>query len=489
VKCTASVQKINSLLSVNIESYINIITKQVKYRSDIAYIIPDDLKQYIIFIDGICNPLYEPNELKIMFPNEKYSNNNDVDPGGFTREVMSRLYNMTKTFDDQYSSVGAMEYNSHEGFSNRDLYDAQVGNGVVPNMITGEHIIGISSNFPDGESELDVQVMYYGAPNATLWYEAYGGWMYGWANDFFNRDNVPEVVSLSWGWSETDQCYVTSCQNGTSQQYVERCNAEFLKIVARGITIVVASGDAGSAGKTNQLCQSEFGTYGWNNINAEFPAGSPWILSVGATYIVKSNKTFDYTTPICTNFTKEHIICANGVTEQGIYWNKTGWTTGGGFTHWNPMPLWQASVVESYLNSGINLPNAKYFNSQTRAYPDVSAVGHNCIIHLMMGSRGVWGHADGTSCSAPVFAGIIAQLNAYQKQRGYFPLGYVNPLMYLMYDYDPSTFNDITMGTTQCTETQCCDNDFGFRATTGWDPVSGLGTPNVDRMIAYLSKF
>ena len=60
----------------------------------------------------------------------------------------------------------------------------------------------------------------------------------------------------------------------TSEQYVQRSNTEFLKIAARGVSIIVASGDAGSPGRTGEGCQ--------NGINAVFPGSSPWVTSVGA---------------------------------------------------------------------------------------------------------------------------------------------------------------------------------------------------------------
>ena len=34
----------------------------------------------------------------------------------------------------------------------------------------------------------------------------------------------------------------------------------------------------------------------------------------------------------------------------------------------------------------------------------------------------------------------------------------------------------------------CCSTDYGFEAAPGYDPVSGLGTPNVGQMLNWLSK-
>lgn len=53
---------------------------------------------------------------------------------------------------------------------------------------------------------------------------------------------------------------------------------------------------------------------------------------------------------------------------------------GGGFSSYSSVPSWQADIVNNYLQSGVSLPNKKYFNASNRAYPDVSALGHNYII-------------------------------------------------------------------------------------------------------------
>lgn len=493
-RCHASVKSVGELFLVRMSLYHNFVTEQTKLRADRAYALPDHIKEYVDFVDGISNPLPISHKPKFSVLGE----NDDVDKGGFSREVMMRLYNMPDVTTDGSVSVGAMEYDSSaygDGFSNKDLLNSQIGNGVSTNPITIDHIVGINGDFPDVESELDVQTMYWGAPNATLWYDVNSKWMYSWSVDFFNRANVPEVASISWGFDETEQCDIIPCENTTSKAYVTRCNTEFMKIAARGITLVVASGDAGSPG-FNYVCYSAKGPYGWNHINADFPAGSPWVLSVGATYIVANNQTTQYNTPICTKYSEFNISCATGVEERGVWFNKTHWTTGGAFTHWDTQPSWQTEVVKQYLQANITMPQSQYFNANGRAYPDVSAVGHNCLVNVRDGTGlGRWRYVDGTSCSAPVFAGIITQLNYYQKQRGKPALGFINPLLYKMASETPKAFNDVIEGNTQCSDAICCYNekycctkDFGFQATKGWDPVGGLGTPNVRTMLAYLAS-
>ena len=427
----------------------------------------------IEFIDGISNKLYPEHKIKKNMFSE-----NSVDKGTVTREVIMRMYDLYPNYITSNVSVGVIEFSGANGFSNTDLIVSENWNGVESNIV-GSHCLRGQMSSTDTESQLDVQTMYWGVPNGELCFEIVDTWLYSWSTEFANRKHIPEVVSLSWGWSETDQCSITHCNNATSKQYIDRCNVEFMKIVARGTTIVVASGDAGSPGRTNEDCSSDQGPNGWNHINAIFPGGSPWVLSVGATFIVQNNGSYAYQTPICHNMT-----CATGTEEQGVRFDRVGWTSGGGFDHWALMPSWQKALVQKYIKSGVQLPNQKYWNSTTRGYPDLSAIGHNCLIYNQD-----WENVDGTSCSSPVIAGLIANINSYQKSKGKATLGFVNPLLYKMYTELPSTFNDILIGNSACTEITCCGPDFGFKATRGWDPVGGLGSPNINEIKKYLDQY
>ena len=143
-------------------------------------------------------------------------------------------------------------------------------------------------------------------------------------------------------------------------------------------------------------------------------------------------------------------------------------------------PAWQDAAVKGYLASGAKM--ATNFSRGGRGYPDVATVGHNCPV-VMGGSLNA---VDGTSCASPVFAALVALLNDHQVSLGKPKLGFVNPVLYKMWADDTTIFKDITQGNNWCTEMQCCDPSLGFEATKGWDPVSGLGTPNFGRMVAWL---
>ena len=68
--------------------------------------------------------------------------------------------------------------------------------------------------------------------------------------------------------------------------------------------------------------------------------------------------------------------------------------------------------------------------------------------------------------------------------------GFINPLLYYLQDNCENCFRDVTEGYNWCTEFTCCDNktEFGFSATKGYDPVSGLGTLNIGSILEYLEQ-
>ena len=302
----------------------------------------------------------------------------------FGKESLINLYNVSYYNLNNSVSGASIEYQNLAGFYTSDLTLIQYANNQT---INNQTIIIGNNNYYNMESQLDVQLMSQAGNGIKLWFWETPYWLYSFATEFFNSEDLPDIISMSWGWAEKDQCSIIDCQNITSQQYVNRVNNEYLKITLRGITIVVASGDAGAPGRTNELCFDD------NPINPVFPGSSPYVLSVGATYVPKDNTTLNFTSPLCKNNT-----CITSKNEKAIEFNSTGWTGGGGFDlYQNSTPKWQNKAVTNYLNSGVTLPNKNNFNINGRAYPDVSAIGHGCPVYINSQLIPV----DGTSCSSP----------------------------------------------------------------------------------------
>ncbi|KAH8696422.1 putative protease S8 tripeptidyl peptidase I [Talaromyces proteolyticus] len=233
-------------------------------------------------------------------------------------------------------------------------------------------------------------------------------------NYILQLQNPPPVLSISYGFNEN------ALSRGAA---TSMCNL-LAQLGARGVSVIVASGDGGVAGsRPSDSCNAFVPT---------FPASCPYVTAVGA---------------------------STAIPEVGAT------LSAGGFSNFFGRPLYQDAAVSRYLNT-LGSQYSGRFNPNGRAYPDVSAQGENIVIVL----QGQGTLVDGTSASAPIFASTIALLNAERSPLP--PLGFLNPWLYVQ----SGVLNDVVSGSNP----GCSTN--GFPATRGWDPVTGLGTPNYQNM-------
>lgn len=76
--------------------------------------------------------------------------------------------------------------------------------------------------------------------------------------------------------------------------------------------------------------------------------------------------------------------------------------------------------------SGAPSSPAPFSRPTGRAYPDVVAVGHNLEISWNRKFMPI----DGTSASAPIFAGVVSLVNSQRVSHSMPPLGFLGPLLY-----------------------------------------------------------
>ncbi|KAJ7087067.1 subtilisin-like protein [Mycena epipterygia] len=231
---------------------------------------------------------------------------------------------------------------------------------------------------------------------------------------------------------------------------VQRQCTEIGKLVLTGITIIASSGDGGVAYSQSHECLQANGSLVAGNPNGSFvgqlPASCPFITAVGAT-----------------------SVAPGGSTDQ-VEESTTDFPSGGGFSNNFARPAWQDAAVQNYLDNFVPDYAASVFNRSGRAYPDVSANGWPLVI----AEGGGFVHSGGTSASAPIFAAVIAAVNDARIAAGKSTVGFINPALYS--DAFVGVFNDVIVGSNPGCQTQ------GFPAAPGWDPVSGLGTPNFAKL-------
>merc|ERR550514_254388 len=399
-------------------------------------------------------------------------------------ETLLTMYKVPADSTLSTVSQGPVEFQGDTSFNKADLktFFQQTDQ---PQEAVSDIVGPYDGTQPDTEATLDVQYITSIGKKQTNWYWTSENWMYQWAHNFFNASSVPDAVSISWGWAEDGQCSAgidqSECQTlgVDSQQFVARVNTEFQKIGLRGVSLFVASGDSGANGRSDGTCTDKV-------LHASFPGSSPYVTAVGATML--QNPEFNLKSPPAACSSQgSGSKCASGGVEVAVSSQQARFTSGGGFSTYTPMPTYQKDAVAGYLQEErASLPPASYFNSSNRAYPDVSAMGNNFLIY--MESMGGWSTVGGTSASTPTFAGVVAYLNdANYKKRGK-PLGFLNQLLYKMHKEAPEAFTDVTVGDNKCTEDGCFGSCKGYKAAKGWDPVTGLGTPVADKMLAYVQQ-
>lgn len=263
-------------------------------------------------------------------------------------------------------------------------------------------------------------------------------------------EDLPAVLSTSYG--EDEQSLPASYVNAT-------CSL-FAQLGARGVSILVSSGDSGPGGS----CLMNGGTNRTRFLPL-YPSSCPFVTSVGGTYKTNPEQAIDF--------------------------------SGGGFSEVFPRPSYQEHAVQDYLKQ-LGSQWKDLYNPDGRAAPDVSAQATNFVVR----DHGIWVSVRGTryvlqsrtefyrltvsSASAPVVAGIVSRLNAARLAQGRPRMGFLNPWLY---GNGRSGLTDIVHGRSS----GCLgySNGFltpqvpgaGWNATEGWDAVTGLGTPSFQKLV------
>lgn len=201
---------------------------------------------------------------------------------------------------------------------------------------------------------------------------------------------------------------------------------KFLRLAAAGVNVFVSSGDAGS--------NPDVTGHGQGTMQVEYESSDTSVIGVGGT-----------------------TLKLGGDGSPSV---ESGWPgSGGGRSTVFPRPAWQTG-------NGVPVGN-------DRLVPDVSlAADPNTGAFLIFQGKVV--QIGGTSWSAPVWAGFCALINEARRAAAKPPLSFLNPLLYPLLGTD--CFRDITSG-----------SNGGFSAAAGYDMVTGIGVPNLRKLIHALT--
>lgn len=232
-----------------------------------------------------------------------------------------------------------------------------------------------------------------------------------------------DVVTQSYG--EAEQCAGAGI---LSQQH-----EVYGMATEKGMAVFAASGDEGA---TQRTCDGS-SVLGARAVST--PASDPNVTAVGGTTLV-----------------------ADGV--GGAYQSESAWSrSGGGFSSRFRKPSYQASIDKSKFRG---VPDVAY-DAGTPAIVVWSVIAPPT-------SHGV-GAVGGTSVGTPQWAAIAVLGDQVAGRR----LGLINKTLYraARADEHSGPFHDITSGN------NTLGGVAGFAAGPGWDPVTGLGSPNVAHLM------
>ena len=268
-----------------------------------------------------------------------------------------------------------------------------------------------------------------------------------------------------------------------SAQSLENLRYAFKAAAAatNGPTVLGSSGDGGSANTKKTPVGQGGSTIPFPTV--EWPASDPLVTGVGGTYLCTD--ALNTTTRVADN-THPPVNCTSAAAQGQA---EVAWiAAGGGFSHVFSRPDYQGGTLPA---GSTTIP------SSARGVPDIGLQASSrtgALVYLTLppdGNSGLicgsapcstgWYDIGGTSLSCPQWAGIVAL--ADQVNGG--GLGLINPALYSLAssnaDY-AADFYDVTVGNNQADPSVP-----GYNASPGWDPITGLGTPNAANLVPDLA--
>ncbi|MGZ3637001.1 MAG: S53 family peptidase, partial [Ktedonobacterales bacterium] len=251
------------------------------------------------------------------------------------------------------------------------------------------------------------------------------------------QNHLGTIISQSWGASEV------SLDTPAGRDEIRQWDTFYRDATTQeNITFVTGSGDNGVTDYKNVDQQIS------TTPTTSFPSDEPWVLSVGGTRLTAN---------------------APGTSFKETAWNGSG----GGFSIFDSIPSYQQSLpgsVQSKLQGH-------------RGVPDVAASA-DPETGMVIDVGGQFQVIGGTSASAPLWAG----LTALADQMAGHPLGFLNPALYKIGQSNAARddYHDITRGNN--TYDQGDVHIPGYAAGTGWDLVTGWGSPDAEKLLPALIK-
>ena len=486
--------------ALHTEFHRYLVDGQISLANATDISLPEAISGTVLGFRGLENFRPRP-RARVARPNftSHQTGNHFLAPGDF-----ATIYNIPVALDgtgQKIAVVGQTDIN----FSDIDAFrsaaglPARSGSNFVKTLIPGG-----GSGFSDGdevEANLDLEWSNAVARKATIVY------VYAGANSLnFNvfdalqyavDQNLAPVISTSYGNCEANLTNFVS----VLQQMAQQANSQ-------GQTITAASGDSGAAD-----CDPATVNSATHGLAVDAPASLPEVTGIGGseftgdasgslsgtapnttagatTFWSGTNSTTDtlssalsYIPETAWNDTPLSVAAGNGLSATGggksTVFAKPNWQVGAGVPSDGFRDVPDVSLSGSPNHDGFLICSQSFFAGVTPAVTSCAA-GFRASDGSQLAAVG------GTSAGSPSFAGIVALLNQKTGSNG---LGNINPTLYALAASTPSAFRDIASGDNlvPCVQSSkgcpaAAPFQYGFRAGTGYDLVTGLGSVNVTNL-------
>ena len=499
VEATGTMRQVEAAFHTQINDYR--LNTGTYYANSTNVQVPSGISSSIMGVFGLTNvPVARPND---MMDHGKKPNTAPPPYGGgpfgsgLTPSQIAGIYDVNPVYTklkDQGQGTTIAVYEL-AGYRSSDItkYEDQYHLPHVK-LVNIPVLGGATTHNGAAEVELDIELQIAMAPKVKqlLVYEAPNTEL-GALTEYLQMavDNRADAISTSWG---------IVCEFFVNSEITQVEDQIFLRMAFQGQSIFAASGDSGAYG----CARVGFLPPAGQELQIGDPNNQPYITAVGGTSFQGPDNitTFDPGTnpnPTYPGSSKE-LPWTDGCDPQ----NCTGGATGGGVSR-----MWAEPDYAANLTTGQYFPGIIGSYSQGGAYcgqqpgvlcrenPDVSLdadpstgysiyctdPGDSFCASGEFGTPG-WIRLGGTSCAAPLWAGIAAlDITRHHNTR----LGLFN---YIVYPFDStsgyasqfhdivSTFTNGSGGTIVTTSgTQVVPP--GYAANPGYDLETGIGTPDI----------
>jgi subtilase family serine protease len=339
---------------------------------------------------------------------------------------------------------------------------------------------GVSANDVD-EAHLDIEWSSAAAPGATILYVYSSNNIFSDSLTYAIDNKLAPIITISYGL----------CESGWGTAMLASYNSLLAQANTQGQTVVSSSGDAGATDCDVTGLATE-------GLNVDFPSSSPYVTSAGGTMF--SGDVNDAAQYWNSNNASNGGSAISYIPEQP--WNETaaagaptaGGAGGGGVSAFFAKPGWQTGLgVPS--DSSRDLPdislNAAALHDGYLVCSSGDGQGETPCVNGFLSSNGQANVFGGTSFVAPSFAGILALVEQQLGSAATGGLGNVGPTLYGFLNGPTygTVFHDTIAGSNAVTCTQGtpdCPNGgaIGYFATTGYDLAMGLGSFDINALVA-----